>query len=83
MKDFTFLNIIHKVRISFSPSFTPKIGDLAENVRLEGPKKQAIVSCSKGYSLTFSAKSPILGVKGGENEIFTLCMMFRRVISFI
>ena len=46
MKDITFLNIIHKVKISFSPSFTPKIGDLAENVRLEGPKKQAIVSCS-------------------------------------
>ena len=46
MKDITLLNIIHKVKISFSPSFTPKIGDLAENVRLEGPKKQAIVSCS-------------------------------------
>ena len=29
----------------FTP-FTPKIGDLTENVRLEGPKKQAIVSCS-------------------------------------
>ena len=27
-------------------------------------------------SLTISAKSPILGVKGGENEIFTLFMMF-------
>ena len=24
-------------------------------------------------SLTFSAKSPILGVKGGENKIITLC----------
>ena len=38
MKDITFLNIIHKVKISFSPPFTPKIGDLTENVRLEGPK---------------------------------------------
>ena len=46
MKEITLLNIIHKVKISFSPPFTPKIGDLAENVRLEGPKKQAIVSCS-------------------------------------
>ena len=46
MKDITLLNIINKVKISFSPPFTPKIGDLAEIVRLEGPKKQAIVSCS-------------------------------------
>ena len=28
MKDITLLNIIHKVKISFSPPFTPKIGDL-------------------------------------------------------
>ena len=47
MKDITFLNIINKVKISFSAPFTPKIGDLAEDVRLEGPKKQAIVSCSR------------------------------------
>ena len=46
MKDITLLNIIHKVKNSFSPPFTPNVGDLAENVRLEGPKKQAIVSCS-------------------------------------
>ena len=46
MKEITPLNIINKVKISFSPPFTPKIGDLAEIVRLEGPKKQAIVSCS-------------------------------------
>ena len=46
MKDITFVNIIRKVKISFSPLFTPKIGDLAENVRVEGPKKQAIVFCS-------------------------------------
>ena len=46
MKDITFLNIIHKVKISFSPPFTPKMGNLAENVRLEGPKKRAIFSCS-------------------------------------
>ena len=46
MNDIAFLNIIHKVNISFSPPFTPKIGDLAENVRQEGPKNQAKVSCS-------------------------------------
>ena len=34
-------------------------------------------------SLTFSAKSAILELKGGENENFTLCVMFRKVISFI
>ena len=72
MKDITLLNIIHKVKISFSPSFTPKFGDLAENVRLEGPKKQAIVSCSgtekQAISLLWRAKktgneSPVAGEK--------------------
>ena len=46
MKDITLLNIINKVKILFLPPFTPKIGDLADIVRLEGPKKEAIVSCS-------------------------------------
>ena len=46
MKDMTFLNIIHKEKISFSYPFTFKIADLAENVRLVGPEKQAIVSCN-------------------------------------
>ena len=46
MKDITSLNIIHKVKISFEPPFSSKIADLAEIVRLEGPEKQAIVSCS-------------------------------------
>ena len=32
-------------------------------------------------SLTYSAKSAILKLKGGENKIFTFCMMFRKVIS--
>ena len=45
MKYITFLNIIHNLKISFSTPFTHKISYLAENVRLEGPKKQAIVSC--------------------------------------
>ena len=36
MREITLLNIINKVKISFSPLFTPKIGDLAEIVRLEG-----------------------------------------------
>ena len=44
--DITFLNIIHKLNILFEPYFSSKIADLAENVRLEGPEKQAIVSCS-------------------------------------
>ena len=30
----------------FTPPFSFKIAELAENVRLEGPKKQAIVSYS-------------------------------------
>ena len=46
MKDITFLNIIHKVKFLFSATFRSKIADLAENVRLEGPEKQAIVSFS-------------------------------------
>ena len=46
MKYITCLNIIHMVKFLFSPPFRSKIADLAENVRLEGPQKQAIVSCS-------------------------------------
>ena len=46
MKDITFLKIIYKVKILRSPPFSFKIADLAENARLEGPEKQAIVSCS-------------------------------------
>ena len=46
MKDIISLNIIHKVKISFEPPFSSKIADLAQIVRLEGPEKQAIVSCS-------------------------------------
>ena len=42
MKDITFLNIIHKLKILFEPSFSTKIADLAENVRLEVPEKQVI-----------------------------------------
>ena len=75
MKDITLLNIIHKVKISFPPLFTPKIGDLAENVRLEGPKKQAIVSCSgpekQAMSLLYWAKktgneSPVAGQRNRQ-----------------
>ena len=47
MKDITLLKIIHKMKISFSSPISFKIAYLAENVRLEGPKKQAIVSCSR------------------------------------
>ena len=48
-----------------------------------GPLQETIAYFFGPSSLTFSAKSPMLGVKGGENEIFTLCMMFRKLISFI
>ena len=43
MKEIPFLKIIHKEKISFSPPFSFKIADLAENVRLEEPEKQAKV----------------------------------------
>ena len=60
MKDFTFLNIIRKEKISFSPPFSSKMDDLAENVRLKGTEKQAIVSCSgpkkQAISLLWRAK---------------------------
>ena len=45
--------------------------------------QETVAFYSGPSSLTFSAQSPILGVKEGENEIFSLCMMFRGVISFI
>ena len=48
-----------------------------------GPLHETIACFFGPSSLTISAKSPILGVKGGKNEIFTLCMMIRKVISFI
>ena len=42
------------------------------------------IACLFGpSSLTFSAKSAILELKGGEDLIFSLCMMFKKVISFI
>ena len=149
MKDVNLLNIMHKVNIPFSSQFSFKFADLAENVRLEGAEKQAIVSCSKDQqqqlqlflrgscfvfrcspccrrlivyifgplqetyclflwpatedslpgslacfrrllpvfsgrsSLTFSAKSANLELKGGKHENFCLCMMFKKVISLI
>ena len=52
IKDINFLNTIHKVKIGFKPSFSSKIADLAENVRLKRPEKQAIVSCSEINHIT-------------------------------
>ena len=46
MKDVNLLNIMHKVNIPFSSQFSFKFADLAENVRLEGAEKKAVVSCS-------------------------------------
>ena len=54
MKHITFLNISKKEKILFSPPSSSKIADLAENVRLEGQKKQAIVSCSGPEKLVIS-----------------------------
>ena len=44
MKDITFLNSVHYVKIWLKPPFTSKIADQAEIVRVKGFKKQAIVS---------------------------------------
>ena len=48
-----------------------------------GPLQETIACFSGPSSLTFSAKSAILELNGGENENITLCMMFRKVIYFI
>ena len=48
-----------------------------------GPLQETIAWFFGPSSLTFSAKSAILELKGVENEIFSLCMMFKKVISFI
>merc|ERR1711888_341903 len=48
-----------------------------------GPLQETIACFSGPSSLTISPKSAILELKGGSNGIFTLCMMFREVISFI
>ena len=65
MKDITSLNIIHKVIFSFSPPFSSKIADLAENVRLEGPEKQAIVSCSglEKQAISLQQRAKEIGTK--------------------
>ena len=46
MKDITFLNTVHYVKISFKPPFSSKIAYQAEIVRVKGSEKQAIVSCN-------------------------------------
>ena len=52
-------------------------------VCFSGPLQETIACFFGPSSLTISAKSPILVLKGGENEIFPLCMMFKKVISFM
>ena len=42
--DITLLNTVDKVKITFNPIFSSKMADLAVNVRMKGPKKQATVS---------------------------------------
>ena len=39
MKDITFLNTINRFKISSCPPFTPKLADIAENVRPNGAEK--------------------------------------------
>ena len=48
-----------------------------------GPLQETIACFFGPSSLTSSAKSAILELKGGENKIFSLCMMFKKVISSI
>ena len=48
-----------------------------------GPLQETIACFSGPSSLTFSAKSANLELKGGENKIFSLCMIIKKVISFI
>ena len=47
-----------------------------------GPATVDYVCFSGPSSLAFSAKSAILEVKGGENAIFSLGIMFRKGITF-
>ena len=54
MKDITLLNIIHNVKFLFSHPFNAKIADVAKNVRLKGPEKQAIVFCGGPKRKTMS-----------------------------
>ena len=46
IKDITFINTVHRVKNSLMPSFSFKIADQAEIVRVKGSEKQAIVSCN-------------------------------------
>ena len=48
-----------------------------------GPLQEIIAYFFGPSSLAFSAKLPILELKGNESEIFTLFIMFRKVISCI
>ena len=41
-KDITFLNTVKRFKNSNCPPFTPKLADLAENVRLKGAEKKAV-----------------------------------------
>ena len=47
------------------------------------PLQETVACFSDLFTLTIWAKSAILELKGGSNEIFTLCMMLKEVIYFI
>ena len=53
--------------------------------RFSGPLQETIACFSGPSNLTFLAKSAIFHfkAKGVENEIFSSCTMFKKVISFI
>ena len=42
MKDVNFLNTVNRFKNLSYPPFTPKLADLAENVRPKGAEKQAV-----------------------------------------
>ena len=67
MKDITFLNIMHKMKITFSRPLSFKIADLAENVRLGGPEKQSIVSSCSG-----SEKQAIVSCSRSEKQAISV-----------
>ena len=63
MKDISFLNIMHTMKISFSTPFSFEIADFAKNIRPQGQEKQVMVSCSwpkKGN------KSPVAGKRNTQ-----------------
>ena len=78
-------------------SFNPVKGDVSDSqlnayfssqlrrltACFSGPLRRLTAYFSAPFSLTFSAKSANLGVKGGQLEFLNLFTVFRKLISFI